>query len=103
MTPASVYGEIVYLMSSETEVNPFKTDEFMKMVSDRLESHNYDPAVDKIAVTGPALHVALLIGVVMGLWEDPVVILYEAASSQYRERVLSLAIFDEVDSHAEKT
>jgi hypothetical protein len=54
-------GEITYLFDSVVEVNPFAGQNCLNKIMEKLESIEFDPESDCVALTGPVAAVAILL------------------------------------------
>jgi hypothetical protein len=86
--PAKKFGDVIFLIDEDEHVYPFDTEKLVQRFSDLLDEHDYDPELDFIAFTGPHILVALFFGIVMAYYENPKVLLYDAKTSSYNERII---------------
>lgn len=83
---AEAFGERVFLLSDDYP-SPFYSDEIARTFSRILRVHGFVPRLDYVALTGPTIFVALLLGQVMVEHRFARMLLFDARSSSYVERV----------------
>lgn len=87
LSAAESYGEIVYL--SDRVINPFDTGAMISLYRSRMECMEFDPKSDFICATGYALKIACLLAVAARRHGDVKVLMFHAATSSYRERIMA--------------
>ena len=80
---AEEFGERTFLRIT---TNPLETADFMREVVAELERERFNPDEDFVAMTGPALDLALFVGTIFGLWGDMnlKILVFEARRDRYR-------------------
>ena len=86
LTAAASFGDIQYLMVRKP-LNPLNVQETMERLVYSLKDNKFDPANDYICLTGQSLTVALLLAVASQSYSTFKVLMYDARTSSYVERV----------------
>lgn len=81
------FGEVEFLL--DPDISPFNTDRVAMQIAKRLRELDYDPDRDFIALTGPALMLALFMGIVMSAYTEPRILLFDAKARKYELRTLT--------------
>jgi len=84
---ASCYGEMEVLCSQR--LNPFRVDECVEAFSQELDE-KFDPDNDFICMTGQTLLISIALGVAMTKFDRVNVLLYDAISSSYKSRIITM-------------
>ena len=79
------YGDKVYI--ADGQLNPFNTDVCIRDLQTGLK--DFDPMSDYICMTGNILVVSLMMMVAYSMFPVFKVLLFEARSSNYRERIIN--------------
>ena len=87
---ADQFGDKIDLLVSEREISPFATEKLLGTLSDRLEEQSFDPAVDYVAVTGPAALVALFLAVIAWKYPKARTLMFNAKEQKYLARSLDM-------------
>lgn len=59
--PAKAHGDVVYLFSSVSEINPFNGQAALNLIAESLDKLGYKPDRDMLVLTGPVASVAMLL------------------------------------------
>ena len=86
LSAASSFGEIEYIF--ERPPSPFKVDDLVHGVLNRLEEIAFDAEEDFIVMTGPPDRLATLMGTICVNYEGPFrILIFDASSHQYSLRI----------------
>jgi hypothetical protein len=85
LTALQAYGTVVFI--SNMQINPFDVNAAMLTIERGLDS--FDPTEDYICLTGNLQSVALMMMVVYSLHKTFKVLMFDARTSNYRERIIS--------------
>jgi len=86
LAQAEEYGQVVYL--TERRFNPFDANAELR-IADMLATLGFDPSVDLICLTGKVINVAILVGVATAKYGEIRLLMFDATSSAYRERIFN--------------
>jgi len=87
---AALFGTVQYVVAEG--LRPFKTPQAMRSLITGLERAGYDPEEDFLCMTGHALAVTLLVAAATQRFPKVKLLLFDAASSEYKERVLENSV-----------
>ena len=88
--PAKKFGEIIYLMRGEKIVNPFNTERLVSLFYEELDSQSFDQEADYIALTGGHIFVAFLLATAAVSYDKVKILLFDASTNKYVERVFEV-------------
>lgn len=91
--PAREYGELAYL--TDRRVDPMNPEGVVSLFRSRLMDLHFDPEEDFICLTGHQLVTALFLAVAVSDYGAVRVLMFDARTSKYRERVLDTTHEDE--------
>jgi len=89
ITSARKFGVPVYLMASSAS-SPFNPEGFFEELDAEITRIGFDPEGDFIAMTGPAVHMALFVAFMVRRYDALNLLIFDARSSKYRKRRLSM-------------
>lgn len=78
------YGKVVYISE---QINPFNVEESLKIITDGLK--NFDPTEDYICMTGNLQTVAFMMMIIYNKFKTFRILMFDARTSNYRERIIS--------------
>lgn len=84
---AARYGAIEHLMDPKA-VSPFNTPAAYGLLRRELARRNFDPDVDRICLTGPAVWLSLLSAAALFQYGRVRFLMFDAQTSRYVDRVL---------------
>ncbi len=87
---AEKLGEKVFIFGERTNMDIFTDpNRFLKVAMVSLHRENYDPKKDYIALTGPAMLLALFLGQILFQYRTIKVLLFDARTGTYIPHMLS--------------
>jgi len=87
------YGEIVEIFKDYHEApSPFEPSQYVNAIREKLIAHDFDNTTDRIAIVGKILATSLLLAAIGSHYESVRMLLYDAHSSAYVERVLDIPV-----------
>lgn len=89
LTPAMVFGEVVFLFERTGERTSIWSEDFSSCVLDKLEEINYDPDIDFIVVSGAIVTLSLAIAVIAADYGVIKLLLYHSAEAGYVSRKIT--------------
>lgn len=87
VSKAARYGAVEYLLDPPT-VSPFNTPAAYGLLRRELKRRKFDPDVDRICLTAPGAWLALLSAAALFQYGRVRLLMFDAQSSNYIERVL---------------
>ena len=97
LTPLSAFGLVEYLCK-ERECSPFQTVRSTELIRQRLEQAVFNSEIDFICMTGQNLKIAMLLAVAANDYGAVRLLMFDAASHTYKERLFDVRTADEMIS-----
>lgn len=83
-TLAKEHGEVVFLFKEWRDAgSPFKPDDCVQRIKERLDAISFDPINDLMGLTGTLIHTSLFCSVILSRYKSVKAVMFNAKTSTY--------------------